>query len=212
MKKRQATGGRVACYIRVSTGEQDKGRDSQRRALTAYCENHGLQPVWYVDKISGAKDSRPALNRPRKAIFSGEVSTVVCWKLDRLSRSLRDGVNLLCHWLEQGVRIVAVTQQLDFSGPTGQLVASVLFAVAAMERENIRENTRRGMAAAKARGVKLGKRPKLFAKDIVPMLEAGDSVLTVARKLGKTRQAIYDCLRRESVALNAVRHARCECL
>ena len=142
----------VACYIRVSTGGQDKGRDSQRRALTAYCKNHGLQPVWYVDRVSGAKDSRPALNRLRKAIFAGEVSTVVCWKLDRLSRSLRDGVNLLCHWLERGVRIVAVTQQLDFSGPTGQLVASVLFAVAAMERENIRENTRRGMAAAKARG------------------------------------------------------------
>jgi DNA invertase Pin-like site-specific DNA recombinase len=68
-----------------------------------------------------------------------------------------------------------------------------------MERENLRENTKRGMEAAKARGVKLGKRPKLFAKDIVPLLESGLSIGEVAEKLNKTRQAIYNSLKRENI-------------
>jgi len=81
------------------------------------------------------------------------------------------------------------------------MVAGILFAVAQMERENLRENTNRGLLVAKAKGVKLGKRSKLFCKDIVPMLQSGMSIGEVASKLGKTRQAIYDTLKREGVKL-----------
>jgi DNA invertase Pin-like site-specific DNA recombinase len=81
------------------------------------------------------------------------------------------------------------------------MVASVLFAVAQMERENLRENTKRGIAAARAKGVRLGKRPKLFAQDIVPLLQAGHKIADVARILGKSRQAIYDALKRDNVDL-----------
>ena len=87
----------------------------------------------------------------------------------------------------------------------GQMIASVLFAVAAMERENLRENTKRGIAAARSRGVKLGKHPKIFAKDIVPLLQDGFSIADVSKKLRKTRQAIYDALKRENVDLGKVR-------
>lgn len=187
----------TACYIRISTLDQGKGLKSQEKALRDYCGNHGLRDVkWYRDVLSGSTTARPAFERLQQDIFTGRVHTVVCWKLDRLSRSLKDGINTLSDWLTKNVRVVSVTQQLDFSGPTGQLVASVLFAVAAMERENIRENTKRGLAAAKARGVKLGKRPRLFARDIVPMIEGGMSVAAVARTLGKSRQAIYDAISR----------------
>ena len=187
----------TACYIRVSTLDQDKGLKSQEKALRDYCENHGLRDVkWYRDILSGATTARPAFEKLQRDIFTGAIHTVVCWKLDRLSRSLKDGIDTLCTWLAGNVRVVSVTQQLDFSGPTGQLIASVLFAVAAMERENIRENTKRGLVAAKARGVKLGKRPKLFAKDIRPLLDAGLSVTATARRLGKSRQAVYDALDR----------------
>jgi DNA invertase Pin-like site-specific DNA recombinase len=74
-----------------------------------------------------------------------------------------------------------------------------------MERENLRENTKRGIAAAKSRGVKLGKRPKLFAKDIVPLLQDGLRIGDLSKKLGKTRQAIYDALKRENINLNELR-------
>lgn len=196
----------VACYVRVSTCDQDKGLQSQEHALRDYCRSHGLRPVkWYRDTISGATTQRPAFDLLQKRVFQGKVGTVVVWKLDRLSRKgIKEGVTILTHWLENGIRVVSVTQQLDFSGQIGQLIASVLFAVAAMEREAIRENTKRGLAAARARGVKLGRRPKLFSKDIVPLLKAGQTIAEVAQQLGKTRQGIYVTLKREGIDFNRV--------
>ncbi|OQA91380.1 MAG: DNA-invertase hin [Elusimicrobia bacterium ADurb.Bin231] len=189
----------VGIYCRVSTLDQEKGLKSQEKSLKDYCDNHDFSNlVWYKDKVTGSTTDRPAFNKLKQDIFNGKVDTVICWKLDRLSRSLKDGITILTDWLDKNVRVIATAQQLDFSGAVGQLIASVLFAIAAMERENLRENTKRGMAAAKAKGVKLGKRPKLFAKDIVPLLQSGLSIGEVAIKLNKTRQAIYNALRREN--------------
>jgi DNA invertase Pin-like site-specific DNA recombinase len=187
----------TAAYIRVSTFDQDKGLKSQEKALRDYVSNHGLQNVcWYRDKLSGATTKRPGFERLQKDIFNGKVATVLCWKLDRLSRSLQDGINVLTDWCERGIRVVSVSQQIDFNGTTGKLIASVLFAVAQMGREHISENVKRGMAAAKARGVRLGKRPKLFAKDIRPLLDKGLNKTEVAKKLNCSRQAVYGALLR----------------
>lgn len=192
----------IAVYCRVSTLDQEKGLKSQEKSLQDYCNNLDFTNLaWYRDKITGSTTDRPAFNKLQRDIFTGKVNTVVCWKLDRLSRSLKDGINILTDWLEKKVRVIATAQQLDFSGAVGQLIASVLFAIAAMERENLRENTKRGMAAAKARGVRLGKRPKIFSKDIVPLLQSGLSIGDVATKLNKTRQAIYNALKRENIEL-----------
>lgn len=195
----------TAIYLRVSTLDQENGLKSQRRALKDYCSNHKMKPVWYIDRLSGKDTNRPAFKKLQRDIFNGKVNTVVVWKLDRLSRSLKDGINILCDWLDKQVRIISITQQLDFSGATGQLIAGVLLAVAQMERENLRENTKRGLAAAKARGVKLGKRPVLFAKDIVPLIKKGMTVQAIADKLNKTKVAIYNCLRREGINLEGIR-------
>jgi DNA invertase Pin-like site-specific DNA recombinase len=194
----------VGVYLRVSTLDQEKGLLSQEQSLKDYCSNHGLNNnlVWYKDKLGGATTDRPAFNKLQRDIFNGKIGTVVVWKLDRLSRSLRDGVTVLADWLEKDVRVIATAQQLDFSGSVGQMIAGILFAIAAMERENLRENTKRGIAAAKARGVKLGKRPKLFAKDIVPMIESGLSIGDIADRMNKTRQAIYNALERDNINLS----------
>lgn len=195
----------VGIYCRVSTLDQEKGLRSQEKSLKDYCDNHGFSNlVWYKDKVTGSTTDRPAFNKLKQDIFNGKVDTVICWKLDRLSRSLKDGITILTDWLDKNVRVIATAQQLDFSGAVGQLIASVLFAIAAMERENLRENTKRGMAAAKVRGVKLGKRPKLFAKDIVPLLQSGLSIGSIAIKLNKTRQAIYNTLQREGINLSTL--------
>lgn len=189
----------IAAYIRTSLENQGHGLDSQERAIAEYLKNHGLEARFYRDEETGGTSERPAFKRLQADVFAGRISVCICWKLDRLSRSLKDGVNILCNWLERDVRVVATAQQLDFSGVTGQMIASVLFAVAQMERENIREATRRGMAAAAARGVKLGKRPKLFAKDFVPLLEQGMSLSAAAKQLGVTRQGIHKAAKREGV-------------
>ncbi len=79
------------------------------------------------------------------------------------------------------------------------MIASLLFAVAAMERETLRENTKRGLAAAQARGVRLGKRPGQWCKKVRPLLKAGLTIGEVADRLGKSRQAVYDVLKRANV-------------
>src|SRR4051794_41412362 len=83
---------------------------------------------------------------------------VVVWKLDRVSRRQRDGVNLLADWCERGVRVVAVTQQIDLSGTVGRMVASVLFGLAEIESEYRLERQAAGVAGAKERGAYRGRR------------------------------------------------------
>jgi DNA invertase Pin-like site-specific DNA recombinase len=146
----------IGVYVRVSTvGQNEAG---QRKEIERWLAGNGLsEVVWFVDRKTGDNLDRPGFEDLQKAIFNGEIDTVVVWKLDRLSRSLVDGINTLTGWIEKGIRVVSVTQQLDFSGVTGKLVASVLFAVAEMEQETRRERQAAGIAAAKADGVYLGR-------------------------------------------------------
>ena len=92
-------------------------------------------------------------------MFSGQIETIVVYRLDRLSRSVRDGLNTLCDWCDRGVRIVSVTQQIDFNGTIGKMLASVLFGVAEMEQETRRERQAAGIDVAKERGRYQGRRP-----------------------------------------------------
>ena len=80
------------------------------------------------------------------------------------------------------------------------MIAGVLFAVAQMERENLRENTKRGLQAAKARGGQLGKRPGKWVEELPGLKEEGLSVAQMAKRLGRSRQAVYAALQRLSVA------------
>jgi DNA invertase Pin-like site-specific DNA recombinase len=150
---------KTAIYIRVSTAEQNEA--GQRLEIERWLEGNGrdLSAVrWFVDKRSGKNLKRPAFEDLQKAIFMGEVQTVVVWKLSRLSRNLKDGINVLCDWLDnRGVRLVSVTEGFDFSGTVGKLVASVLFAVHQMDYENRREAQAAGIRAAKKAGKYLGR-------------------------------------------------------
>ena len=141
--------------MRVSSDDQTV--DSQRREVERWLVGNGVTEVeWYIDVFTGTRMDRPEFERLQRDVFNGEVKTIVVYKLDRVSRALRDGINVLCDWLNQNVRVVSVTQQLDFAGPTGKLIAATLFAVAELERETLRERQRAGIEAAKLNGVYLG--------------------------------------------------------
>ena len=114
--------------------------------------------VWFEDTETGRSLKRPAFERLQKEIFAGKVEMVVVWKLDRLSRRQRDGINLLADWCERGVRIVVVTQQIDLSGTVGRLVASVLFGLAEIEQEFRHERQAAGIAVAKRKGIYRGRK------------------------------------------------------
>lgn len=160
----------TACYVRCSTVGQNEA--SQQMEIKRWLKGNGIKDVvWFVDAKADAKTGdnldRPEFQRLQTAVFNGEVKTIIVYKLDRISRTLQDGVNVLCDWLKAKIRVVSVTQQLDFSGATGQLIASVLFAVAQMEQETRRERQRAGIAAVmadeKLRRMKYaGRRPKAY--------------------------------------------------
>jgi DNA invertase Pin-like site-specific DNA recombinase len=149
----------IAAYVRVSTYDQRSG--SQREEISRWLRNHGIDPEsirWYEDKETGKTLHRPGFFEMRRVIFAGEIKTVIVWKLDRLSRSMLDGITTLRTWLNHGVGIISVTQQLDLSGLTGQMVATLLFGVAEMELQNNKERQAAGIALAKKRGVYKGRK------------------------------------------------------
>lgn len=190
----------IACYCRISS--YDQKADSQKAAMTRWLDGHGirLEDVrWFEDTETGATLERPAFAAMQKAIFDGAVKTVVVWKLDRISRSQKDGITLLADWCERGVRVVSVTQQIDLSGSVGRLIASVLFGIAEIEREHIRERQAAGIAVAKARGVYTGRKQGTTKQKPARAWELADQGLNkteIARALGVSPQTVWRYLKR----------------
>ena len=182
----------TAIYIRVSTTSQNAA--GQRREITRWLTGNGIDGVrWFVDKETGDHLDRKAFRELQEAIFHGEVKTVVVWKLDRLSRSLRDGINTLCDWCDRGLRVVSVTQQIDFNGTVGKMIASVLFAVAEMEQETRRERQRAGIEVAKERCVYGGRKPgstKVDPDRAKKLHKKGLSMDEIATALGVSRMSV----------------------
>ena len=188
----------AAVYIRVSSTSQNEA--SQKREVKRWLKGQGMDSdaVWFVDKASGKDTDRPAFQELQQAIWNGDVETVVVWKLDRLSRSLRDGINILHDWCEKGLRVVSVTQQIDFSGAVGKLMAAVFLAVGEMERENIRERQAAGIAAAKERGVYIGRKSgttKAKPKRAAELREKGLNDSEIATAMGISRRTVQRYLK-----------------
>jgi Resolvase, N terminal domain len=127
--------------------------------LREYAQRRGLQVVGeYVDIASGATDSRPELNKVLALAKQRKIDTLLVWKTDRLGRSLRHLVNTIGELDAWGVAFLSLKDDLDFSTPAGRLMFNVIGAMAQFERDLIRERVRSGMANAKRKGVKLGRR------------------------------------------------------
>lgn len=149
----------IAAYIRVSTKGQK--HDSQKAEIIAWLEAHGHDPQavqWFEDTDTGADFTRSGLNALHEAIFAGTVKTVIVWKLDRIGRTMKDGINTLTGWCDTGVRVVSVTQQIDLSGAVGRMVAAVLFGIAEIELQHIKERQAAGISAAKIKGIYTGRK------------------------------------------------------
>jgi DNA invertase Pin-like site-specific DNA recombinase len=154
---------KAAMYARVSTLDQEP--ENQLRELRRYAEARGWQAVEYVDKgVSGACESRPALDELVKAARRRRFDTLVVWRLDRLGRNLRHLIMLLDELTALGVGFVSLGEGIDTSTPAGRLQLHILGAIAEFERARIAERVRLGVARAKAQGKRLG-RPRRRASD-----------------------------------------------
>jgi DNA invertase Pin-like site-specific DNA recombinase len=192
----------IACYVRVSSPQQKN--DSQKAEIMRWLKRNDFEQssvTWFEDTERGKTLKRPGLARLRKSIFDGSVKTIVVWKIDRLSRNQRDGINLLADWCERGVRVVSVTQQIDLNGAVGRTVASVLFGLAEIESEYRRERQSAGISVARSRGVYSG-RQKGTTKAKPPRAQElrrrGLTVAEVANALAVSERTAFRYLSRDT--------------
>jgi DNA invertase Pin-like site-specific DNA recombinase len=176
---------RVALYARVSTSNGQQDPEMQLRELREYTARRGWQIVEeFVDTASGAKDSRPALNRMTAAASRRQFDAILIWKFDRYARSLRHLVNALAELEALGIAFVSLRDNLDLSTPAGRLMFQIIGAMAEFERALIQERVKAGLRNARAKGKRLG-RPRRFVSTakITAMRESGASWRRIASEL-----------------------------
>ncbi len=144
-------------YARVSTSDQNP--DLQRDDL----EKAGCGEIFWK-KVSSRKESRPALRDALRHCRPGDV--LVVWRLDRLGRSLKDLIGIVSSLQERGVGFRSLRESIDTTTPSGKLVFHIFGSLAEFERDVIRERTMAGLRAARARGRKGGRKPKLDEKKV----------------------------------------------
>ena len=180
-------------YIRVSKSDGSQSLDLQRDALLS----EGVESDRiYEDLASGRKDDRPGLRACLKALQPK--NTLVIWKLDRLGRDLKHLVNTVQDFNERdiGLKVLAgAGAQIDTTTANGRLVFGIFAALAEFEAELIRERTKAGLAAARARG-RMGGRPRKMTLETLKMAMAAmtdpkSNASNVASRLGITTTTLY---------------------
>ena len=177
---------RAAIYARVSTNN-GQNPEMQLGELRSYCNRRGWEiRQEYVDVgVSGAKENRPALDRLLSGCRKRLVDVVVVYRYDRYARSLRQLVNSLEDFRALGIDFISLHEGVDTSTPNGRLVFGIFASLAEFERELIRDRVRSGLAAAKAKGTRLGRPPIAVDRSRITTLRAqGASWATISRELG----------------------------
>ncbi len=172
-------------YTRVST--EDQKLDLQADALKAAgCEK------FFSDHVSGASKLKPGLEEALAYLRSGD--TLVVWKLDRLGRTVKGLVDLVQSLEEKGIQFRSLTDGIDTSTTSGRFFFHVMAALSEMERELVRERTKAGLTAARARGRMGGRKPKMDASRLQSaqhLLASGMAPNEVAANLGVSRATLY---------------------
>ena len=177
---------RAAIYARVST-RNGQNPEMQVEELRAYCNRRQWEIAGeFVDNgISGAREQRPALDRLLADCRKRLVDAVIVYRYDRFARSLRQLVNALEEFRVLGVDFISLHEGVDTSTPNGRLVFGIFASIAEFERELIRDRVRSGIAAAKARGKRLGRpRATVDAHRIVTLRAQGCSWRSIADEMG----------------------------
>ena len=179
-------------YVRVSSADQNLDRQLVDVQLDEV----------FSDKVSGKDTKRPGLEECLRHVRKGDVLHV--HSMDRLARNLKDLLNIVEGLTRKQVTVSFHKENLSFSGtdsnPMQTMMLHIMGSVAEFERNMIRERQREGIAAAKKRGVKMGKAPKLSPdteKEMVTRaLQPHSDKKALAREYGVSRQTLYNALKR----------------
>ncbi|WP_283419131.1 recombinase family protein [Sphingopyxis sp. Geo48] len=182
-------------YVRVSTGEQNT--DLQYDAL----KKAGCDPI-FEDRITGVAFTRDGLDRALAYIGQGD--KLVVWRLDRLGRSIPHVMTIVGDLANKGASLVSIGEGFDTGNEAGELYSTILAMIAHVERRMIVARTKAGLAAAKARGVRLGAKPKMHPCQIAEAasLMRTEKAEAVAHRFSISRATLFRHLRTHRGAQN----------
>jgi putative DNA-invertase from lambdoid prophage Rac len=193
---------KVAIYCRVSTSDQSCSR--QERDLVDYAHIAGYEVVGiWKETVSGVKTQHLERNKVMDLAQHRQIEGILVTELTRWGRSTLDLIHTLqdlSHW---GVSLIAQTGiQFDLTTPQGKLIASIMASIAEFERDLVRERVCSGLAAAKARGQKLGRQPgqriksDRLAPKVLEMIEQGFSYRHIAKELHLSKTTVSEIVKR----------------
>tara|TARA_Y100000034_G_C6825337_1_gene372065 strand:- start:398 stop:985 length:588 start_codon:yes stop_codon:yes gene_type:complete len=190
---------KVAIYCRVST--EDQSIEHQKQTLLEYAEARNFEVIAdYADiGVSGAKETRPDLDRLMEDARKRKFEMVLVWKFDRFARSSKLLALALDEFRSLGIEFVSFTENIDTSSPLGQAMFSIISAMAQLERDLTAERIKSGMDHAKRRGKKLG-RPstEISFSEVAQMKDdrkSGLSIRQIAGKYDRNRSTVHRLLR-----------------
>lgn len=190
----------IGVYVRVSTKRQDL--KSQEPDLKRWATAQEQPVVWFTDKATGKNMHRPGWRKLEEAVRLGKVSTVVCWRIDRLGRTCAGLSALFDELRERKVNLISLKDGLDLATPAGRLMANVLASVAQFETEVRAERIHAGIAVAQANGKTWGGSKPGIAKKVTPaqlraikaMKAQGEAITAIALATGLSRPTVYSVL------------------
>ena len=173
----------------------------QLRDLKAYCQQRKWKGMaYYSDKISGGRDCRPELDRMMKDIRTGKIERVLCWKLDRLARSLSHFAFILAELDRNNVALIVPGQGIDTSNDNyiGKMQRGILMVIAEFEKNLIVDRVCCGLRAARARGVRLGRPPTIDgrAAEVRKLKAQGLGLRAISRELKMPVSSVHKALQR----------------
>jgi len=186
-----------AIYARVST-TNGQSPEMQLAELREYASRRGWEVFReYVDNgVSGAKESRPELNRLMADAHRRHFDLVLCWKIERFGRSLKHLVNALADLDSYGIAFVSLRDNLDLSMPSGRLMFQIIGAMAEFERSLIQERVKAGLRNAKLKGKTLGRPPLTLDRGRIARLRgSGASIREISSQLEVSTATVHKVLR-----------------
>jgi len=195
-------GQKAAIYARVSTSDQSCER--QLGELTSFAKRGGFEVVEiFKETASGTKSNRAARNQIMELAQARKIDAVLVTELSRWGRSTQDLLETMAKLAGWNVSIVAMSgMTFELNTPHGRMMATMLAGIAQFERDLLSERVKSGLAAAKARGKKLGRqkgqRPKSDRLDpeVIKAVQEGRSYRWIARDLGISKNTVGDIVKR----------------
>ncbi len=193
----------AAAYRRVSRGGQDP--ENQRAEIERVARARGLELVDDFVDVAGATEKRPAFDAMMHAASRGALRVVIVWALDRFGRSMLGNCNTIVALDALGVQVISVREPwLDTRGPVRSLLLAIFSWIAEQERRRIIERTNAGLARARARGKKLGRRRRYISpaalERALELRAANVPIRVIAQRVQVPRSTLHAVLKREETS------------